>query len=340
MELIAKSPTARVFVKDHSFVGAARRKVKELAESAGLNSEALGKVELLTTELATNLAKHATTGGELLVLEQEDESSSAICLLCIDRGPGIDDVEQVLIDGVSGAGTLGAGLGTLKRLSDSFEISSAINKGTVVLCKVFKEAAKGSQRDSTLDVAAISVPHPGESCCGDNVSYAQADDVTSILVVDALGHGDGAALVAEKAVEIFDTNPFDDSQAIIGRIHSALSGTRGASLAILKIEHAEDRLKFVGVGNITSRIYTRFSSKGCVSVQGIVGTRMSSLKEFVYDWEPGAKLLMYSDGLKSAASLDDAQPKSALILAAELYRDFCRLTDDTTVVVVKDKRRK
>lgn len=343
MELTTRSFTTRVLVKDHSFVGAARRLIRELAEHAGLSGETLGKVDLLSTELATNLVKHAD-GGEILVFEvfeNDDKHSNGICLLSIDRGPGIEDLDHVLIDGYSTTGTMGAGLGALKRLSNKFEITSTVNKGTVIACTVSKPTRAPLQTNgySPIDWAAIAVPHPSERRCGDTVTVSHSDDATNILIIDGSGHGEGAAHAAEKGAEVFAANPFDEPLSIINHIHTALSGTRGASLAVLNIDHGKDRIKFVGVGNITCRINTRVSSKGCVSVQGIAGVRMSSLKEYTYDWGPSARLLMYSDGTKSAASLDDSPGKSSILSVAEIYRDFCRLTDDTSIVVVKDKRR-
>jgi anti-sigma regulatory factor (Ser/Thr protein kinase) len=339
MELTIRSTTPRIFVSDQSFVGSARRAVRDLAEQAGLQSDLLAKLDLVSTELATNLAKHAAGGGELLFFDASKGESKAVQLLSVDRGPGIADIEDVFIDGNSSKGTLGAGLGSIKRLSDSCEFSSTLGKGTVVLCTI-SQAPKRNSIEQTLEVAAISTPHFAETNSGDGVSISYSDDATSILVVDGLGHGNEAAHAAEIAARIFGESPFDSPASLVDRIHNNLVGTRGIAMALVQIDRLLDKLTFIGVGNITGRVYTRYASKGCVSVQGIVGGRMPSAKEFCYDWEPGASLLLYSDGIKSAAVLPEVQSKSALLEAAEIYRDFSRTNDDTTVVVVRDKRRR
>ena len=51
---------------------------------------------------------------------------------CVDRGPGIADVEQALKEGYTSGKGLGLGLSGAKRLVDRFEIASAPGAGTRV----------------------------------------------------------------------------------------------------------------------------------------------------------------------------------------------------------------
>lgn len=332
---------ARFLVKDQSFVGTTRRAVRALAEQAGLTGEPLGRLDIITTELATNLVKHVEGGGEILAFNASTEESAMIRLLSIDRGSGMVDVERVLTDGVSTQGTLGCGLGSIKRQSNAFEISSTQGKGTVIHCTVSqREDRHDLSVKGNLDLASISLPRIGEKNCGDGVSTASSDELDSILVVDGLGHGDEAAEAAQQAISVYSRSPLADPISTIERIHQQLAGTRGAAIALLQIDHSKNQVNFVGVGNISCRIYAHHTSKGCVSSPGIVGGRMGSLSQYDYDWSPGAHLLMYSDGIKSSAQLGNSLPQSAMLAAAEVYRDGYRTTDDTTVVVAKDQRRK
>jgi anti-sigma regulatory factor (Ser/Thr protein kinase) len=339
-ELMRETPTqARFVVKDQSFVGATRRGIRTLAEHAGLTGEPLGRLDIITTELATNLAKHADGGGEIIAIESSTQDNVGINLISLDRGPGISNIEEVLLDGFSTTGTMGGGLGAIKRQSDLFEINSIPDKGTAIHC-IVSQSPDRSKNPYPIEIGAISLPHPGETDCGDAIAAASRDDLTSILVVDGLGHGPGAAEAANKAVQVFNKTPFDDPAHTVEKIHIELAGTRGAAIALVHIHLSTNQVDFVGVGNIACRVYSNYSSKGCASVQGIVGGRIGSLKQYSYDWAPEAGLLMYSDGIKSAASLRASKSTSAILEAAEIYRDYCRITDDSTVVVVRDKRRK
>jgi len=341
MVLTANTSTVRICVNDDSYIGTARRTVRDCAAAIGLTGAALDKLDILSTELATNICKYAGQGGEILVTDSSVGDAKAVTLVSVDRGPGIADVDKALIDGVSTRHTLGAGLGSIKRLSEAFEISSALGKGTILISTV-SQAGKNSGKSSSqrlFEPAWISVPHPAEKRCGDGISVCTSDQRTSVLVVDGLGHGDGAADVSRQARSAFEQGPFDDAGKIVERIHRELSGTRGAALAIAQIEHHANQLCFVGVGNISSRVYSYYSSTGCVSTQGIVGEQIRSVMENTYEWEPGSMLLMHSDGIKSSASLEFGKAgKSALMLAAEIYRDCYRANDDATVVVLIDKR--
>jgi anti-sigma regulatory factor (Ser/Thr protein kinase) len=336
MVLTANTATLRVRVDDESYIGAARRAVRDRAAEIGLSGAALDKLDILSTELATNLSKYGKTGQEILVQNASSDDERAVTLICVDRGPGIADVDKALIDGLSTSNTLGAGLGSLKRLSNKFEISSEVGKGTIVICTVGDTSSSGFS-----DVAWLSVPYPGEPRCGDGVSICSSEHCTSILVVDGLGHGDGAADVSRDACGTFEQSPFEPGTKVIERLGAALSGTRGAAVAVSRIEYRSNKLVFVGVGNISSHIYSFYESTGCVSTQGVVGGQLRTLLENTYEWVPGSILLMHSDGIRSSASLASARTgKSAMMLAAEIYRDHYRANDDATVVVVKDQRRR
>ena len=49
-----------------------------------------------------------------------------------DRGPGIEDIQQVMADHYSTGDTLGLGLPGVKRMMDEFELASAPGEKTTV----------------------------------------------------------------------------------------------------------------------------------------------------------------------------------------------------------------
>ncbi|HKO59105.1 MAG TPA: serine/threonine protein kinase, partial [Thermoanaerobaculia bacterium] len=57
-----------------------------------------------------------------------------------------------------------------------------------------------------------------------------------------------------------------------------------------------------------------------------------------YPWSPSSILIMHSDGIGTSWTLDSypgLTQRAPEIIAAVLFRDFCRGTDDATVVVAK-----
>jgi serine/threonine-protein kinase RsbT len=83
------------------------------------------------SELARNMLRYAD-GGEVHLSLLSKGSSRGLCLNFIDRGPGITDIAQALMDGFTTGGGLGLGLGGAKRLVDEFDIQSEPGKGTKV----------------------------------------------------------------------------------------------------------------------------------------------------------------------------------------------------------------
>src|SRR5690348_11600413 len=121
-----------ISISERSSIGEARRISSQLAERARMKGIEGERVPLIVTELATNLFQHAE-GGELLIRILPVELGPGLEIVALDRGPGIADVQHCMADGNSGGGTLGCGLGAIRRLSTDFDIYSNPPTGTVVM---------------------------------------------------------------------------------------------------------------------------------------------------------------------------------------------------------------
>ncbi len=327
----------RFFVEDHSYIGDVRRGIKQQGLDCGFEETQLDRLARATTELATNLVKHAGKG-EILANTIATPDGAAIDLISIDRGPGICDIERAMQDGVSTCGTLGGGLGALSRVASRFEVLSTPGQGTSICMRIPARSRAAEQTSSNFDIGAISAPHPDENLCGDTACIAINDKLASVLVVDALGHGCEASASAVRIAERFNSTPFADPVQLVQRMHADLAGQRGAALALTCFDLLRSKVEFVGVGNISARIFTRHDSQGCCSSRGTVGSNLCTLNRYEYDWPVGATMLLYSDGIKSQANIPNSRQPSALALASCVYRDFRRESDDATVVVIKDLR--
>jgi hypothetical protein len=92
------------------------------------------------------------------------------------------------------------------------------------------------------------------------------------------------------------------------------------------------------VGNIAGGVVSEDVTRRVVSLPGIVGHEMRKVQTFSYPWTPASVLIVHSDGISGSWNLANypglTQHDPALI-AAVIYRDFCRGNDDATVVVAK-----
>lgn len=344
MQLLSGAPQLRLQVRDAGQVGECRRAAQRLAQTCDFDDTAAGRVALLATELATNLVRHAG-GGELLLQALGQDAGTRIELLAIDRGPGMADVQQCLRDGYSTAGGMGAGLGAVARLSNTFDIYSIAGQGTVVLSRVAPGApergagagAGAGAAPAELELGAICVAMTGESACGDTWSVAQEGGNVAILVADGLGHGPLAASAALAASGAFAQQPFEAPAEAMQRLHRAIAGTRGAAAACARLDGGADRLEYAGVGNISGFLVSPQRSHGMVSHNGTLGTNLLRAQQFGYDWPRDCRLVMHSDGLSARWSLSAYEGLYAhhpAVLAAVLYRDHGRGRDDATVLVL------
>src|SRR4029453_18164926 len=98
-----------VRVKGRSDVEQARREARSLAAGASFSSEDTERIVLAVSELATNLVMHAE-GGHIRIRTYQEPLRSIVEIESGDEGPGIDGLDQAMIDGYSTGGGLGSGL--------------------------------------------------------------------------------------------------------------------------------------------------------------------------------------------------------------------------------------
>ena len=123
--------TAEVSVTMDDDVVALRRRVRQCAQRNGLDSFATVAITTAVSELARNILVHAK-GGTVVIEEVELGARRGLRIAFRDQGPGIPDIERVLIGGYSTARSLGLGLSGSKRLVDDFQIESHVGQGTMI----------------------------------------------------------------------------------------------------------------------------------------------------------------------------------------------------------------
>jgi hypothetical protein len=176
--------------------------------------------------------------------------------------------------------------------------------------------------------------------CGDAWRLARGrDGLLAVVVADGLGHGPLAAEAAEAACAVFEADPFAGPRAMIEAMHGATGGTRGAAVAVARIDAAAGRLTFAGVGNISGTLMGADAEdrRGLMSHNGTVGHQVRKVQEIEYPWGPAAVLVLHSDGLQTRWALEKYPGlvrRHPAVIAGLLYRDFRRGRDDATVVVV------
>jgi anti-sigma regulatory factor (Ser/Thr protein kinase) len=325
VDIPLNSAQQRFVIDEGSKVGEARRAAHALANFE-FTEEAAGKVAIVATELANNLLRHAG-GGELLIQTLGANETATLELLALDKGPGMSEIGLCMRDGYSTGGTPGTGLGAVRRLSAEFDIHSRSGEGTVVLARF--------GHVPTRRYGAVNIPLEGEIECGDAWHLEEVPGGFAAMVVDGLGHGTFAAEAARAGIEAFRAAPDSAPQEVITRAHGIMSKTRGGAAACARF--TDGALSYAGVGNISGCLVWPGKSQGLVSHNGTLGMGLRKSQQFEYRAEPGALLVLHSDGvsarwdLKNRVDLLNCHPA---IVAGLLYRDHVRGRDDATVLVV------
>lgn len=188
-----------------------------------------------------------------------------------------------------------------------------------------------------LDWGAVNRPKQGQSVSGDAyVVQPVGEQSLLVAVIDGLGGGVEAARAAEGAIAVLKAYPSSPLNDLINRTHQALYGTRGAVMALLRLDLPDRRASFVGVGNIGVQVYSSASIKP-ISKNGILGYRLPSLLHLHYTYNSGDTFVLYSDGITSRFGLEEKLDRG---IAPQAFADlilqrYGKPNDDATVVVVR-----
>ena len=336
----------RFALPDRSFASITKRDIAKLAEGWGFSEGEVGKINIIVSELLSNLAKFSAHGGELLV-RPIGQPIHTIEIVCLDKGPGMSEPLRMQEDGVSTFGSAGEGLGAIKRQSSLFDLYSLPNLGTAILVHVSKQSAvsKVTQAPARIEIGYVMVPKPNETVCGDGFAISTKNNRTELLALDGLGHGINANEASGQAIVAFEENLSLDPANKLRAIHSAIKRTRGAVGFTARISNGT--IEYCGVGNIAGKLFSQEAAslgpqyKNIISYNGILGHNIpNTLNNQRLDWIRNKTLILHSDGLKSRwdlAKYPNLLRHHPTTIAAVLYLDNSRHSDDTLVVVCKAK---
>lgn len=328
-----------VEVTEKSQVAEVRRVVAEMGKAMGMPDADLGRAALVATEASTNLVKYGKQG-TVSVGRFVEPGGRGLQIVATDRGPGFANFLASARDGHSTGGSLGVGLGAIQRMSDLFEVYTVETQGSALLFRIAAGGILAPLAPGALSVGTRRRPMRGEHECGDAWASASSGRWQWLGVIDGLGHGPLAAVAAAEAAAVVRGAGDGDSPVdILARAHEAMRSTRGAVMAVVAIDTAAGKFRFSGVGNIAAMLCDGESATHLLSVEGVVGYNARNMKLREAAWTRNCALILSTDGLSSRGNplrypgLLERHPG---LVAAVLFRDFARDTDDATVLVAKE----
>jgi negative regulator of sigma-B (phosphoserine phosphatase) len=187
-----------------------------------------------------------------------------------------------------------------------------------------------------IATALMSRPKVGEIESGDVAVIRRADpngERVLFAVIDALGHGRGAATVAAAAQRSLMSTPFagDDVVCFLMAIDRALKGTRGA--AGLVCLFTGDSFVAAAVGNVELAASAR--TVGVRSVAGVLGSLRREPRALSSAARAGDRIAIFSDGVSQRFSLSDTTGLSTDQACRTIFAAHARDHDDATLLLIE-----
>jgi len=196
------------------------------------------------------------------------------------------------------------------------------------------------RQSAPLEWGVASRALPGEAESGDAFVVQRTQGGMLVGVVDALGHGDGAAATARVAAETLRMHASEPIQLLVRRCHDALLGTRGTVMSVAVFDRTEGTMAWLGVGDIEGVLV--FADPGVVpthvvltTLGGTVGGRLPSIRPWVIPVSPGDTLIFTTDGIRSGLATGAAIAGSVQRLADQILERGFKGTDDALVLVAR-----
>jgi anti-sigma regulatory factor (Ser/Thr protein kinase) len=335
---------------EEASIGQARRALKRCcAADHNFSERQLAEVDIAVKEIGSNAIKFGRATGQIHFTATDTRlDPPGVEIVYFDKGPGIEDTLLALEDGYTTTGSMGAGLGAIKRMADEFYIYSMMHSptrrlsvyertthGTAIVVRKFIQ--QGQERDSggRARWGAFTRPQVGQDCNGDGYLIKTFENRQIIAIIDGLGHGEGARLATDAAIASIEENSEAEVEAIIRAAHEALRLTRGAVLGLAALDWASRTIEYCGIGNTDFRVLGGGKPLRFISHNGTLGSRLDRVKVFKEQLPRASTIVLSTDGIsdrwdpESYPGLLGLDPQ---LLCAVLLRDYGRANDDATIL--------
>jgi len=316
----------------------ARRGGMRLVGTLGFSEIDAAAIEIILSELGTNIVKHGGSSGTIrLRFIVEPDRSGLEIRAANQRGvPGILEADGTLrmavFTGRSTAGTLGIGLSGVRRLADGFDIGSTpAGCLEITAWKWLMRVPRGR-----VKVSVLSRPRLGERVSGDGYWMKDLWDGFFFSVIDGLGHGFRAHDVTRRALAALEMSFQKPLADVMDFCHAALLGSRGAAVAVGRIEFDPPMLHHISIGNVTTRIFQGGVQVRTSCQNGTIGVALGRPQTNRYPLLRNACIISTTDGISEKYDMDGPElGKSVQEIAHGLFSHYARNHDDATVLVAR-----
>lgn len=198
---------------------------------------------------------------------------------------------------------------------------------------------KSEQSDQLQWSVAFSTKQ-GAKKCGDTYLVKEYGNKVLIAAIDGLGHGEKAAEVSKKAVELLSRSGDGSLIYITEFCHRGLRKTRGVVMSLALIDYQEKTISWMGIGNVDGVVFLNGNGQSIQKERfvlrgGIVGYTLPQLKANITQISQGDLIVFATDGVQSNYLEGLNRKDDPERLAKSISLNYFKQSDDALVLVVK-----
>lgn len=191
--------------------------------------------------------------------------------------------------------------------------------------------------DACVEWAAARAVAPGHRASGDDYCIRLFEHRTMVAVLDGLGHGQAAEMVAKEGVRLLERAQTSDVVRLVKECHWGLRGSRGLVMSLAMFDSREDTITWIGVGNVCGTLWSSLSSgRRLLLVRGgLVGTALPRLQVSVVPVVEGDTLILTTDGVEGHIGDRLLQGPSPQAIAERILKHCGNGRDDALALVAR-----
>ncbi|WP_019584055.1 ATP-binding protein [Thioalkalivibrio sp. ALE16] len=317
-----------------------RSKLRAVSRRMGFSEAAREHMELACKEMVTNQVKYAGGAG-LVQIWETTRPAPAVDLFAMDFGPGIPNLPAALEDGYTTSGTMGKGLGAIRRLAHESEFYTIPNgvapeapwHGTAIWARFHPQAPKAA---APFQAGQFLRAYQDGPYNGDCLDLDQAGSRLRWLHMDGLGHGAEAHDAVSGSCQASRLE--SDLQETLGDLSKRLRGGRGAVALAGEVDAAQVQARVCGVGDMNAYLICNGEKRNVTFSPGVLGHAHRSFDETEMAFPAHALLMTCSDGIRRTWTLGSFPSLWRLhpqLIALLLGQVLGRGNDDKSLLVIR-----
>ncbi len=192
----------------------------------------------------------------------------------------------------------------------------------------------------SLEWGAAALPLKGQSESGDRCVVQSFPGGILLAVIDGLGHGYEAAVVANLAESILRTQAHEPVISLARRCHESLRSTRGVVMSLVSFNITHGLMTWLGIGNVRGILRRSGNSSNLTREElllraGLIGGHIPPLQAAVIPVSEGDTLFLATDGIRGEFAQERATSEISQHTAEAILSRYATGDDDALVLVAR-----